>query len=108
MTCTIDIELQRAQPLIELVLNGPQEATAEMIAGVVGNPGPPGTNGAGITYTQTTPSSVWTITHNIGARPAVATFSVGGVEMLGTVTHLSNDVVQVNFSTPVAGTARLN
>jgi len=120
MTCTIEVELQRVQPTIDLVLREPQEATAEMIAGVVGNQGPPGPqgpqgpqgppgiNGTGFDFTQSTPSAVWTIPHNLGTRPTVSAVSVGGVEMWGTITHLSNNVVQVDFSTPIAGTARLN
>jgi hypothetical protein len=70
--------------------------------------GPPGPAGAGLTHTQATPSDLWTVAHNLGTRPAVATFSVGGVEMWGTVMHLSTSVLQISFLTPVAGTARIN
>ena len=73
-----------------------------------GPPGPPGANGAGYDFSQATPSPLWTIAHNLGFRPSVATFTVGGVEMIGTVTHLSANVVQIDFSIPVAGLARLN
>jgi hypothetical protein len=61
----------------------------------------------GVNYTQSSPSETWTIAHNLGIRPSVAVFTTGGLEMMGTVQHLSSDVLQVSFSQPVAGTARL-
>jgi hypothetical protein len=107
----IRLELRSARPVLDLYFPAPQELGADVYParpGPPGPPGPPGASGAGITYTQTFPSATWTVAHNIGSRPAVSTFSVGGVEMMGTVTHLSTDVVQIDFSTPVAGTARIN
>lgn len=76
--------------------------------GIQGIQGIPGLNGTGYTYTQISPAEVWTIAHNLGIRPSVSTYSVGGVEMMGSVTHLSDNVTQLDFLTPVAGTARLN
>jgi hypothetical protein len=70
--------------------------------------GPPGPAGLGLDYTQATPASTWTIAHNLGTRPSVATWSVGGLQMWGGITHLSTSVLQIEFLTPVAGTARLN
>ena len=67
----------------------------------------PGGTASSFDFTQATPSAVWTIAHNRGAYPTVTLKSVGNVEMMGTITHLSLNVVQVNFNTPVAGTARL-
>lgn len=62
----------------------------------------------GYDHTQPTPAAQWTIAHNLGYRPSVATYSTGGIEITGSVTHLSTDVLQLDFNTPVAGTARLN
>ena len=107
----IRLELRSARPVLELYFPDPQELGADVYParpGPPGPPGPPGANGAGFDFTQASPSAVWTISHNLGVRPSVSTLSVGGVEMWGTATHLSANVVQVNFSTPVAGTARLN
>ena len=73
-----------------------------------GEKGNPGANGAGFDYTQASASDTWVIAHNLGFRPSVTTYTVGGVEMVGSVAHLSTDVVQINFNTPVAGFARLN
>ena len=81
---------------------------APFFKGDKGDPGTPGANGAGFDYVQISPSDTWTIAHNLGFRPSVATFTPGGLEMMGTVQHLSTDVLQITFSQPVAGTARLN
>lgn len=62
----------------------------------------------GYTHTQTQASDTWTIAHNLGLRPSVATFATGGLEMLGTVLHLSDNVLQISFGVPVTGLARLN
>jgi hypothetical protein len=78
--------------------------------GLRGRPGQDGTDGegdGGYDFTQSTPAAIWTIAHNLGRRPAVQTFSTGGVEFEGQVTHLSDNVLQIDFNIAVAGTARL-
>lgn len=77
-------------------------------AGPTGPQGPPGSPGTSYDHVQTQPSDTWTIAHNLGFKPAAVAFSVGGVEMIGTVTHISENVLQISFGIPVAGTARLN
>ena len=62
----------------------------------------------GFDHAQLAASATWTIAHNLGYRPSVSTFSAGGVEMMASVTHLSTNVLQLNFNTPVAGSARLS
>ena len=73
-----------------------------------GEKGDAGANGAGFDYTQSAASDTWTIAHNLGYRPSVSTFTPGGLEMTGSVQHLSAAVVRITFSQPVAGSARLN
>lgn len=72
------------------------------VAGLQGRPGSPGFD-----HSQTAPATVWTINHNLGFRPSVQTFSVGGVEMLGSVQHISLNTLTLTFAAAVAGTARL-
>ena len=76
--------------------------------GEKGETGQPGTSGAGYDYTQSSPLETWTIAHNLGYRPSVSVSSVGGVEIVASVIHLSLDVMQLSFNTPVAGSARLS
>jgi hypothetical protein len=70
-------------------------------------PGPPGPAGTGYTHTQSSPSATWTINHNLGIKPSVEVFSVGGLEVDASVLHVSNNQVAVSFATPFAGYARL-
>lgn len=58
-------------------------------------------------YVQAAPSDLWNVNHNLGRRPIVAVYSVGGVEITADVVHLSINQLQVNFAAPVAGFARL-
>jgi hypothetical protein len=58
-------------------------------------------------YVKTLPSTTWTIAHNLGRKPIVMTYTTGGVSLIGTVTNLSNNVLEISFSASVAGTARL-
>ena len=61
----------------------------------------------GFTHTQSSASATWTINHNLGYKPSVDLFSVGGVEIVGTVTHISDNQVVADFVTSIAGFARL-
>ncbi len=85
-----------------------QAQLAPFYKGDPGDKGEPGLNGAGYEFAQPTPATTWTIAHNLGLRPSVATFTPGGLSVMGTTLHLSTDVLQINFSAPTAGTARLN
>lgn len=58
-------------------------------------------------YNQATPSSTWTITHNLGFRPSVEICDSGSQEVEADVTHLSTNVAVILFTVPVAGFARL-
>lgn len=74
--------------------------------GIQGPPGPPGI-GAGTQYNQMSLSDTWTINHNLGYLPSVTAFSVGGVEITGSVVHPTINQTIIQFNTPVAGSARL-
>lgn len=74
-------------------------------------PGPQGPGGGagsgGINWLQNDASDTWTIAHNLGYRPNVDIYTVGGLSMWGTVLHLSANTLQISFNDAVAGTARL-
>jgi hypothetical protein len=73
----------------------------------VGTQGLPGASSAGIEFAFASASTSWTINHNLGVRPAVALFTVGGVEMMGQVTHTSVNQAVASFNTPQSGFARI-
>lgn len=89
------------------VVGQPGPAGPSGAQGPQGIQGPPGAAAVGYLHTQASESATWTIAHNLGFRPAVAPVSVGGVEMIGSITHLSDNTLQIDFLTPVAGSARL-
>jgi hypothetical protein len=76
--------------------------------GQTGATGPAGTGAATYIWTQNTPSTVWTITHNMGNYPAVYTEDSAQGEIIGDVSYPDTNTVVVSFSTPEAGLAYLN
>jgi len=65
---------------------------------------------AGAVYVHSQPSAAatWTIAHNLGFKPSVELLNSGSQEIEGDVVHTSQNVTVVNFTTPIAGFARLN
>jgi hypothetical protein len=59
-------------------------------------------------YTQTTPSSTWTITHNLNSFPSVTTVDISNVQIVGDLEYTNVNQLIVNFSAPVTGKAYLN
>lgn len=100
---TLDVIVQA--PVV-LEITPPPVVTLDVAtSGVQGPPGPPAPS---FTYVHGGPSDVWTVAHNLGFRPAVSIITVGGLEMMGNVQHLSENTLQITFTQNVAGTARLN
>ena len=64
-----------------------------------------------VTHTQDTPATVWTITHNLQTYPIVDVYvDVGGtVEKIipMSVTYVTANACEVEFSAPVAGFATI-
>jgi hypothetical protein len=58
-------------------------------------------------YTQSTPSSTWTINHNFGFEPQVQIFNSGSQLVNANITHLSVNQTVVQFTVPTSGFARL-
>lgn len=58
-------------------------------------------------FIQSTASNTWTINHNLGFKPTVTVFSVGGLEVEADVQHTSVNQTIIYFNNPFAGSARL-
>ena len=97
---SVDIILEQPRTNVVVTSSGPM--------GPVGPQGPPGPTGAGFDFVQASPATVWTINHNLGYRPSVQMFNVGGLEVLGEIQHTSNNQTLITFNIAVAGTARLS
>lgn len=80
------------QPVQVVVLTG----------GPRGEPG-----GSYYEHTQSTPSTTWTINHNLGYRPSVELRTTGGQEFDADIQHPTVNQVVVTLNTALAGYARL-
>jgi len=77
--------------------------TNVFVGGVAGGAGGP----TGITFTQASPSQLWTINHNFGYRPIVALFDTAGNVFDGDVSHPTVNQTLVSLVVATAGSARL-
>lgn len=64
--------------------------------------------GGSYTHTQATPAASWTVTHNLGYRPAVTVFDASGVLVITDFTHASINALTITFAAPIAGVAHLS
>lgn len=63
--------------------------------------------GAAYVFTQSAPSSTWTINHNLGHVPSVEVFDSGSQEVDADVTHPTANQTVILFTVPLSGFARL-
>jgi hypothetical protein len=92
---------------VKLFQDEPPKVTFKF-AGVAGPQGPAGPAGAaGFSFTQPTPSALWTINHNLGYDPVIELFSIGGLIIEGSITNIDTNTLTVAFNSPYAGSARL-
>ena len=92
------------------VIVRPYRSEVVLLADAIAMPGPRGADGAsGSTqYVHAQPAAAlsWTVAHNLGRRAMVTVLSIGGMEVLASVIHLSSNVLQIDFDNPMAGEAR--
>lgn len=102
MTVTVQNEIR------EIVVEGPlntvvvENIVAEVVVAPEGLQGPPG---GAYTHSQATPSTTWTVNHNLGYRPAVTALTVGGAEMEVEIVHASANQAVLYLLIAMAGTA---
>jgi len=85
---------------------------------VAGPPGPQGTTGGNsegvagagaFEFTQTTPSTVWEIVHNLGWKPAgVRVITTDGTTYRPNVTYLDSNTLRLTLPESALGTAYLS
>lgn len=76
---------------------------AQVVA--AGMRGADGTSAATYQHNQASPADTWVINHNMGYRPSISIFSMGGMQMLANVQHVSENQARVYFDNPTAGYA---
>ena len=62
----------------------------------------------GFEFVQSTPSTVWIITHNMGMNPNVRTEDLSGGDIVGIIDYIDNNRVKIYFSVAIAGKAYLS
>lgn len=87
-----------------------EDETSYSYTDLKGEKGDQGLPGHSVTYTHTqiTPLSVWNIQHNLDKRPSVSIVDSGGSLIMGSVTYLDNNNIELSFSSSFAGYAYLN
>lgn len=60
------------------------------------------------TFTQTTPATVWTVSHYLQFFPSVMVVTSAGDEVLGDIHHVDNTTLTVTFGAAFAGHAYLS
>ena len=70
--------------------------------------GPQGPGGVvAFVHIQTSPSTTWTINHNLGFRPSVELLDSGSQEIDGAIAHPTTNQTVVTLNPATAGLARL-
>lgn len=64
--------------------------------------------GGTFTHTQYSPSTTWTVTHNLGYKPNVTVVDSAGTIIEGEIDYQSGNTVILTFSSSFAGTAHLS
>lgn len=60
-------------------------------------------------HVQSSASTLWTVNHNLGDRPAaVSVLTTGGVEMDADVRHISVNQLTVGFASALTGSVLIN
>lgn len=72
------------------------------------NPAVTITQNSSFLFTQSTPATVWTITHNMGKTPSVFTEDSTGTDIVGIVEIVDSNTLRIFFNQPVAGKAYLS
>jgi hypothetical protein len=100
-----DIEFTDAVSLtVRTTLVPPVNGYTVMISG----PGAAGGGDLTYTHTQTSPSSLWTVIHNLGKNPSVEVVDSGGSEIVPDIHYDNINQVSISFGSVTSGKAYLN
>lgn len=78
----------------------------KVVVGIAGPPGPAGTGG--FLFNQASAASPWIVNHNLGFRPTIQVYDVGGNIVNAEMIHVSVNQCQIFFVTPFIGFCRCN
>lgn len=64
--------------------------------------------GQNYVFTQIASSDLWTINHNLGRHPSVTVVDSAGSFVVGEITYIDTNTLQINFSSEFSGKVYLN
>jgi hypothetical protein len=115
-----DVVILRRESIVTLVRGNPsplvQRAEASIVVvkrdgvpGRQGDPGPPG-NGSQTTFQfhQASAADIWNISHNLGRYPSATVVDNAGRQIEPDLTYLDANLLRLDFTVPMSGTAYLN
>lgn len=94
-----------------VVVSGAKKKTVVKISsiGPSGPAGPAGVDGGNYTHVQSTPSTTWTVVHNLGYFPGgVSVVDSAGTKVYGDITHSNVNQLVINFTAGFSGKAYLS
>ena len=112
-----NIEIIKQDNEVSIASPGPQGPKGDTgLQGLQGLTGRDGQDGATIldlskvsfTYEQQSSSAIWTITHNLGYRPAVFTTDYSKNTLEGDISYTNNNALVITFTDSVVGYAYLS
>jgi hypothetical protein len=59
-------------------------------------------------YTQSSPSVLWNIQHNLGKFPSVSVVNINNIAMYGEIKYINQNELQIEFSAGFSGKAYMN
>ena len=106
-----NIEIIKQDNEVFIASPGPQGPKGD--TGLQGLQGPAGTSildlsKVSFTYEQQSSSAIWTITHNLGYRPAVFTTDYSKNTLEGDISYTNNNALVITFTDSVVGYAYLS
>jgi hypothetical protein len=119
-------QIQVQEPYLELVLADSATVTESLVEeetnitikvsesavtiheGISGPQGPVGVSDKHYVHTQASPSSTWTITHNLDKKPSITVVDSAENVVIGNVVYDSANMVTISFTGGFSGKAYLN
>lgn len=97
------INVSVKQPSLQSTITIPRSTTSVSVKGVTGGGGD-----AHYAYTQSTPESVWEVTHNLNKKPTVTVVDSADTMVMGEVEYINNNSVRLTFAGAFSGKAYFN
>lgn len=106
----VTITVQDQNGISTIVVPNPTDISVISIGeqGPAGIDGIDGSSGARYVHTQSSPSTSWTITHNLAAFPSVTVVNSAEDVVYGDINYISNNVVSATFTAAFSGKAYVN